>query len=191
MNPPHEGDQLSQTGKWRAVETAAEKLEREADEHRAAISAGLSRIARHRASLARTARRVLVVDDHELFRKTLQMMLKGDRLDVRVCASGLEALTELGAHEYDVVIVDLDMPGIDGAELVSRIRSMSVRPRCGIIMISGLVEDLAAAAARAEVDAWFAKPLDTGALQEKVEELIARPSQDDVTRPSTPAEEPK
>lgn len=182
MTPSRGKDPLTQTGKWRAVETEAERLECEAGKHREQIDHQLERIARHRAAYALSARRVLVVEDHEPYRRTLRNALR--KFDVRLCASAEEALAELRSREreYDVVVTDLDMPGIDGEALVRLIREESLRPRGGIILISGL-EGLEEVALRAGVDAHFVKPIDVGALQEKVEELVQRPS--------TPGEEPK
>lgn len=65
---------------------------------------------------ARTGARVLIVDDDPLWRRSLHAMLSRDH-DVRVADSGPEALDWLEQTDFDVVISDLSMPGMDGRDL--------------------------------------------------------------------------
>lgn len=70
--------------------------------------------------------RVLIADDHGLFRKELRQLL--ERLpDIEVvgdAANGDEALDAIHTIEFDVAILDLDMPGIDGLELARAIHML-------------------------------------------------------------------
>ena len=72
--------------------------------------------------------RVLVVDDELSMREFLAILLGREGYDVRLAASGEAALEALAAEPFDLMLTDLSMPGIDGMELVQRIRG-------------GLVED--------------------------------------------------
>ena len=66
--------------------------------------------------------RVLVVDDNETSRRILETMLRSWELDVKSVKSGKAALAELNGGQYAVVMVDRNMPGMDGFALISRIR---------------------------------------------------------------------
>lgn len=66
--------------------------------------------------------RVLIVDDEENQRKTLSIGLGLEGFEVRVAASGLEALRLLELEPFDLAMVDLMMPGLNGLELARQIR---------------------------------------------------------------------
>ena len=64
---------------------------------------------------------VLVVDDEEPLRHVLTVLLSGAGYEARAVASGDDALKELAARDYDVVLTDVRMPGIGGLELVGEV----------------------------------------------------------------------
>ena len=67
--------------------------------------------------------KILAVDDDEMCLLTIEMMF-GTRYDVRSVSSGQEALEELAREKPDLVLLDLRMPGMDGLEVLARIRDM-------------------------------------------------------------------
>ena len=69
-------------------------------------------------------RTVLVVDDEEVIRSFLGRLLRGEGFQVRTAASGAEALQVMAREMPDVVLLDLRMPGMDGAALLRRIREL-------------------------------------------------------------------
>jgi DNA-binding NarL/FixJ family response regulator len=80
--------------------------------------------------------RVLITDDHPVIRTGLRGMLAGEP-DIDVVAearSGEEAVTLLRADPFDVVLMDLRMPGDDGIRVIPRI--LGLRPRTRIIVLS-------------------------------------------------------
>ncbi|MEW6366186.1 MAG: response regulator [Acidobacteriota bacterium] len=79
--------------------------------------------------------RVLVVDDEEVVLGAVSTALRHDDLQIETSQSAGEALELLGRHSYDLVITDLMMPGIDGLELLQRIRDARGGTRA--IMITG------------------------------------------------------
>ena len=79
--------------------------------------------------------RVLIVDDEERFRTTLGKMLKTQGLEVTTRGSGLEALAELQAAPYDVILLDLRMPGMDGMATLSEIKKID--PNLEVIILTG------------------------------------------------------
>lgn len=78
---------------------------------------------------------ILVVDDEEIARKNLTHILAKENYEVATASNGEEALKELGSSEFDVVITDLKMPGIDGMEILEKIKTKN--PDTKVIMITG------------------------------------------------------
>jgi two-component system nitrogen regulation response regulator NtrX len=79
--------------------------------------------------------RILVVDDEEGIRKTLRMTLEYEGYEVTEAASGLEALARLDREHADLVFLDIKMPGMDGLEVLAKIRERPSPPP--VIMVSG------------------------------------------------------
>ncbi len=79
--------------------------------------------------------RILVVDDDENFRIMLTLHLSGNpAYEVRLAASGEEALTLLGSYQPELVLLDLSMPGIGGMEALRQIKT--VYPGLCVIMVT-------------------------------------------------------
>ena len=72
--------------------------------------------------------RVLVVDDELSMREFLAILLGREGYDVALASSGEEALETLAQEPFDLMLTDLSMPGIDGMELVKRIRGGEIAP---------------------------------------------------------------
>jgi DNA-binding NarL/FixJ family response regulator len=87
------------------------------------------------------ATRVLVVDDHEMFSEALVMLLRRQP-DVRLVGSARDAEEALamldvgGGDEPDVILMDLDMPGLDGIQATRRIREVS--PDAKVVVLTAL-----------------------------------------------------
>ena len=80
--------------------------------------------------------RTLVVDDDDRVRKAWRWMLMDDEFQVDFAANASEALEVLAATPVDVVVSDISMPGIDGLELLDRIKQ--TRPGIEVIMMTGV-----------------------------------------------------
>jgi DNA-binding NtrC family response regulator len=65
---------------------------------------------------------ILIVDDNEYIRYTLTNVLEASALPAKAVESGPEAFNELKNNNYDLVILDLKLPGMDGIEILNRIR---------------------------------------------------------------------
>lgn len=73
-----------------------------------------------------TKRRILVVDDEDIFRDNLVRMLCMKGYQAEGASGGHEALDVLGAREFDVVLLDLKMPDMDGEEVLRRMREEDI-----------------------------------------------------------------
>ena len=79
--------------------------------------------------------RILVVDDEQLVRDTLGLLLKQEGYRVVVAECGHTAVSAIEAFTFDVVIVDIVMPGMDGIETIGILRQDA--PDVSIIAMSG------------------------------------------------------
>ena len=79
--------------------------------------------------------KVLVVDDEPEIVTMLQAFLERRKIYVTTAASGHEALAKVAEHEPDIVLLDVVMPGIDGIEVLRRVREMQCGP--DVIMLTG------------------------------------------------------
>jgi DNA-binding NtrC family response regulator len=79
--------------------------------------------------------KVMLVDDEERFRITLAKLLTVRGLDVVTLGSGAEALEELGRQPYDVILLDVRMPGMNGIETLAEIKKLN--PAIEVIILTG------------------------------------------------------
>jgi DNA-binding NarL/FixJ family response regulator len=87
-----------------------------------------------------TSPRVLLVDDHDLFRTGLRTLLGAEGVDVvGEARNGTEALAEVRALAPDVVVMDLNMPGISGVEATARIATIA--PLARVLVLSASDQD--------------------------------------------------
>ncbi len=93
--------------------------------------------------------RVWLVDDHEDFLQGLVLLLgRDERLDVvGTATNGADAVQLAGVLRPDVVLLDVVMPGMDGFEAASRLRSLV--PETKVVLFSGIDEEEASAKAAA------------------------------------------
>lgn len=81
--------------------------------------------------------RLLFVDDDPILREFASVHLASGDVDVDVAADGVEALEALGRHRYDLMLVDLHMPRMDGFELLRCLRSDPATEHLPIIVETG------------------------------------------------------
>ncbi|MBI3679212.1 MAG: sigma-54-dependent Fis family transcriptional regulator [Acidobacteria bacterium] len=82
-------------------------------------------------------RRILVIDDEPGIRQSLTGVLEDEGYEVRAVKTAEEGLQELARHPYDVVLMDIWLPGIDGLEALLRIQEIPLDDRPTVVMISG------------------------------------------------------
>ncbi|MEJ7733178.1 MAG: response regulator [Polyangiaceae bacterium] len=117
--------------------------------------------------------RVLLVDDDPRLLLALREGLRRrmPHVHVETCASATKAIEELTNADYDAVITDVVMPGIDGLSLLDRIREL--RPACVTVLMSGIDErDLALRALRGGAYDLLHKPVDLDDFSASVERVL-------------------
>ena len=100
---------------------------------------------------------ILVVDDEEVVQRSYVRSLSGEHCKVEVVRNGYDALTIMGQHCFDVVLLDLRMPGMDGMTVLKTIKERW--PESEVIIITGYpaVESAKAALTLGAYD-YLAKP---------------------------------
>ena len=110
--------------------------------------------------------RVLVVDDSERVRRTLATGLRAHGMAVETAADGAEALKLLGGLLFDVTVLDLMMPRVDGTQVLRALKSKSAKPRILVLSARDQVQDRVDAL-NLGADDYLVKPF-------AFEELLAR-----------------
>ena len=111
-----------------------------------------------------SAQRILVVDDEKNMRRVLEIMLQRMGHQAGVAESGEQALELLERQSYDLVISDLRMSGIDGAELLRRLRSAGNDVPFIIVTAHGSIES-AVAAMKEGANDYILRPFDVETLR--------------------------
>ena len=114
-------------------------------------------IATHPLTTAMPDARILVVDDEENVRHMLELTLRREGYRVTLCADGADALDRLRTTPFDLLLCDINMPGLDGMALLRALRPLA--RNTGIIMMSAYADlDGAMEAIRAGAHDYVAKP---------------------------------
>ena len=88
---------------------------------------------------------ILLVDDNASIRNVLRASLGARGFNVETASSGEQALELLGASRYDVVLLDITMPGMGGIEACKEIQKLSPRPAVLMFTVLDTTEDRAKA----------------------------------------------
>ena len=120
-------------------------------------------------------KKILIVDDEETLTFSLyQAFIKAPYdCEVTTASSGEEALEKFDDEFFNLVVTDIAMPGIDGLELLSIIKSRSPDTRVIIITAYG-TDEREERAYKMGADKYLEKPFDISELESSVEKLIAR-----------------
>jgi two-component system chemotaxis response regulator CheY len=123
--------------------------------------------------------KILVVDDEHYMRKVVRTMLMSIGVrEVYEAPDGPAGLELIRAHVPDVVILDWEMPGLNGPDFVRKVRSPATfpYPDVPIIMLTGHGErSRVIEAVKAGVNEFLLKPVSSKSLQERVAAVLANP----------------
>ena len=119
--------------------------------------------------------RVLVVDDQSDIRELAVMVLQGAAYRVEGCASGDEALNRLADADFELVVLDINMPGLDGWETLRMIRADEATATLPVLMFSvkGEMRDKVQSMQEG-ADDYLCKPFAVDELLKRVGRLIDR-----------------
>jgi DNA-binding NtrC family response regulator len=115
--------------------------------------------------------RILIVDDDESIRKTMKAILEDEGYKVDLAASGKEAVQRTNSTDYNLAILDIRLPDMEGIELLKLMKD-SV-PRTRKIMVTGYPSmQNAIGALNKNADAYLVKPVDVEKLLDTVKDQL-------------------
>jgi two-component system, chemotaxis family, chemotaxis protein CheY len=118
-------------------------------------------------------KKILIVDDSPTIRKLIGYILKKQEYMILEAEDGIDAMEKLGSFEADLVIVDLNMPNMDGIQFVKSLRSNYYHMDTPVIMLTTTKnQDLKRDALQAGVNLFLNKPVQPNFLIHKVESLL-------------------
>ncbi|MBK8136400.1 MAG: response regulator [Chloroflexi bacterium] len=123
---------------------------------------------------AQPQKRILIADDELLNRELLYRMLRS-AAEVSEAATGRQALDMIENEHFDLVLLDVLMPGLTGIEVLKMIRAMPQTANLPVIMISEFTRDDEVVRGLEIDDAdYLLKPIDLDALLARVETYLSR-----------------
>jgi CheY-like chemotaxis protein len=119
--------------------------------------------------------RILIVEDHPTMREAMRMVLEGEGFDVSEATDGRSALAAVRAEPPDLVLLDLNMPGPGGADVLSEIKSDPANASVRVIVVTAAGEEGREDALSLGADGYFTKPFNPAALVKTVAGLLDVP----------------
>ena len=118
-------------------------------------------------------KKILIVDDCKTTRKLLSFMLKSAGFDTIEAVNGLMALEKLAFNEVDLILTDLNMPKMDGLELIKEVRNYEDFKHIPIIMVTTEAdEDHKKRGLSLGANAYLTKPVSKEVLVNTVKQFI-------------------
>ncbi|MDA8745547.1 sigma-54 dependent transcriptional regulator [Rubripirellula amarantea] len=114
-----------------------------------------------------TSSRILVVDDHARSRESVAAALRAAGYEAHACASAVEGLAYLRSHECEVVITDLQMPGMDGLEFIQEVARLDLPSEVLMITAHASIGTAVEAMRHGAFD-YLEKPFDIERLEQAV-----------------------
>ena len=117
--------------------------------------------------------RILIVDDEEIVIRSCKRILAGADFTIDAVQSGLEALKMVDETDYDIVVLDIMMPGMDGLEVLQQVKER--HPGVEVIMMTGLSQiKTAVQAMKLGAFDYLPKPFDPDELKHVVDRALER-----------------
>ncbi len=117
--------------------------------------------------------RILVVDDEKSMQEFLEILLRREGYDVAVCGSANEAILALESDDFDLVLSDIQMPGMTGLELLDHVKSASPDTLLVLITAYGTTESAVEAMKHGAYD-YLTKPCSVDEIRLVVEKALEK-----------------
>lgn len=116
----------------------------------------------------------LIADDSSTVRKFVGFALKSMGIEVVMASDGMDALEKLTSENFDIIITDLNMPYVDGYELISSIREIKDYEEVPIIILSSeSAEEDKSKGFSVGANSYMIKPFDAKRLQYEVSKFLS------------------
>ncbi len=119
--------------------------------------------------------RVLLVDDEDQLRRVMKDLLERDGYDVVEASDGADAIQQVDQHTPDILVLDLNLPGLDGYGVISHLRSRPATEKIPIIVLTAKGdEDNEVRVFELGADDFLSKPFRARALSARIQAVLAR-----------------
>jgi len=118
--------------------------------------------------------RILVADDDPQMRRLIRSILERDGFEVTEAADGLDALEALEAHPVDLVVLDIDMPRLDGLGVLEELRARVKTSSVPVIVLTARTDDTEARVLDLGAQDFLSKPVQPQSLQARVKAVLRR-----------------
>jgi two-component system, NarL family, invasion response regulator UvrY len=118
--------------------------------------------------------RILLVDDHVVVRQGVRQLLmdRGVASEVTEAQTGADALAMIAKHAFDVVLLDISLPDMNGVEVLKRVKRRA--PRLPVLMFSMYREDqYAVRALKAGASGYLSKTVDAAQMMAAIQQVVA------------------
>ena len=116
---------------------------------------------------------ILIVDDEETVRRILRRRLEAELYDCVTASGGEDALDKTVSHDFDVVLLDILMPGLSGMEVLPKL--VDRQPHTQVIMVTSVLDhDTIEEAMKLGAYDYVTKPLNLGDIVTRVEKALER-----------------
>jgi len=116
--------------------------------------------------------KILIVEDSIDAREMLAMLFNMEGYNVATAEDGREGLRRASADNPDLIVTDIQMPYVDGNEMIRRLRAQPDSKRVPIIVMTAYGEETGNRAVQSGADRAFTKPVDYDLLLEAIKDLI-------------------
>src|SRR5258708_21298857 len=123
-------------------------------------------------------KRILIVDDDPDVHRLLQVALEAPDRQIDSAYDGLEGLARIEATPYDLVLTDVNMPGLDGLPLLERARHPQPATKVVVMTVASTPENIVRAI-RESALTYFSKPFAVCTVSDMLASALSRPAADD------------
>jgi CheY-like chemotaxis protein len=123
--------------------------------------------------------KVLLVDDEDQLRRVMRDLLERDGYDVIEASDGVEALDQVDRHGPDIIVLDLNLPGLDGYGVLSHLRSRRVTQHIPVVVLTARGdEENEVRVFEFGADDFLSKPFRARALSARLDAVLRRMRRD-------------
>jgi two-component system phosphate regulon response regulator PhoB len=118
---------------------------------------------------------VLLVDDEDTLRKVMRDLLERDGFDVTEARDGVEALDQADRGAPDIIVLDLNLPGLSGYDVLQRLRAHPATAKTPVVVLTAKGdEDNEVRVFELGADDFLTKPFRARALSARLEAVLSR-----------------
>ena len=116
--------------------------------------------------------KILIVEDSADAREMLATLFHMEGYCVATAEDGMQGLMQASADNPDLILTDINMPNIDGTEMIKRLRAKPASCRVPIVVMTAYGDEVAGRAVESGADRAQTKPVDYDLLLETIKDLI-------------------